>query len=292
MLIPQQKYHKPKSYSYILLKFDEQNNSQIVSQINFFYEIEAGMYNDENVYYFITKFLYKKVKTNNLGGSSDKKILSLVLKSHSIKSKEDTQICSFSDFENYRALLFSGKVYVIGDKMEKKNFVVDVNSCIKSKISDRSLYKKLPSCVTYAGKVVVSVGINKHGSDERSVVMYDRCGDKWSAFMADMTQGRNSHVSVAIKNKLYIIGGSLNSCEVFDSLSNTFVKIKSVQKDFFTNLLNAKFHLICENVVLFSANGLKLCKQDTEKDELKNDSDFSLSSPETNNLKEAIQLKQ
>ena len=144
MLVPQHKYLKSKIESYILLKFDEKNNSQVVSQIKPFYEIEAGMYNDENVYYFITKFVYKKVKTNNLGGSRDKRIFTLVLKSHSIESKEDTQICSFSDFENYRALLFAGKIYVIGDKIEK-NFVVDVNSCIKSKISDRSLYRKLPS---------------------------------------------------------------------------------------------------------------------------------------------------
>ena len=122
---------------------------------------------------------------------------------------------------------------------------------------------------------------------------YDSCEDKWSSFFADMTQGRHNHVSVAIKNKLYILGGSLNSSEVYDSTSKTFVKIKSIQINFFMNYINAKFHFTSgKKIVLFSANGLKLCELDTEKDELSNETNFSLTCPEANNLEKAIQLKQ
>ena len=41
-----------------------------------------------------------------------------------------------------------------------------------------------------------------------------------------MIHGRSCHETVPIRNKLYVFGGDVGNCEVFDSLSNKFSVFK------------------------------------------------------------------
>ena len=94
--------------------------------------------------------------------------------------------------------------------------------------------KQVASCAVFGGRVVVSGGYNDQML--RSVHAYDHLDDSWSV-MPNMIERRCRHNSVAVKNKLYAIGGSLSpNCEVFDSTSNKFV-LQSPWRDFLSILV-------------------------------------------------------
>ena len=44
--------------------------------------------------------------------------------------------------------------------------------------------------------------------------------------MPNMIEGRYKHKSVAVKNKLFVIGGLYRKCEVFDSTTEKFTLLK------------------------------------------------------------------
>ena len=45
-----------------------------------------------------------------------------------------------------------------------------------------------------------------------------------------MLSPRKNHTAVNIGNKMFVIGGSLNSCEVFDNVTRKFTSIKILPK--------------------------------------------------------------
>ena len=82
------------------------------------------------------------------------------------------------------------------------------------------------SCVVFEGRIVVSGGYNNYVGDLNTVEAYDHIDDSWIK-MPSLKIRRHSHKSVAIKNKLLVVGGFANSfVEVFDSCSNKFVLLK------------------------------------------------------------------
>ena len=54
-----------------------------------------------------------------------------------------------------------------------------------------------------------------------------------------MIKQRRSHELVAIKNKLFAIGGGENTCEVYDSCSKKFSLINSLKTNFKFNFENS-----------------------------------------------------
>ena len=81
------------------------------------------------------------------------------------------------------------------------------------------------ACSVFGGRVVVSGGRNSFGR-LKTVEAYDPVGDTWEN-IPNMVNERICHKSVAVKNKLFVIGGyDRNSCEVFDSTTNKFTLIK------------------------------------------------------------------
>ena len=59
----------------------------------------------------------------------------------------------------------------------------------------------------------------------------------WSS-MLSMTQGTLGHISVVVRNKLYVIGGRCvqKSLEVFDSFSNQFTDLKQSLQNMGVNI--------------------------------------------------------
>ena len=89
------------------------------------------------------------------------------------------------------------------------------------------------ACAVFEGKIVVSGGCNNNTKIRRtavarrrilkqvilnSVESYDYHENKWSYFPC-MLSKRANHTAVSIGNKLFMIGGSSNNSEVFDSVT-------------------------------------------------------------------------
>ena len=91
--------------------------------------------------------------------------------------------------------------------------------------------KAFAACAVFKGRVVVSGG--KHGLFRehilRTVVEYDHVSEKWSR-LPNMIKRRFGHSSVAINNKLFVVGSfrgnQSETCEVFDSTCKKFVFLK------------------------------------------------------------------
>ena len=77
--------------------------------------------------------------------------------------------------------------------------------------------------------------------DLTSVEAYDYHENKWSSFRS-MLKPRSNHTAVSIGNKIFIVGGFSNNCEVFNSVSRKFTRIKNLPK--WTNYLKAD-QIVC-----------------------------------------------
>ena len=95
--------------------------------------------------------------------------------------------------------------------------------CSFRNIAEMTTARNLPSSAVFEGKIVVSGGSNNGSLN--SVEAYDHIADAWTN-MPNMIEGRWSHCSVAIKNKLYVVGGYKATFEVYDSYSEKFSSIK------------------------------------------------------------------
>ena len=82
------------------------------------------------------------------------------------------------------------------------------------------------ACSVFEGRIVISGGTTYEAFATNTVQSYDHVSNTWSC-MPNMIEKRTLCQSVAMRNKLYIIGQQNNySCEVFDSVFNGFVLLK------------------------------------------------------------------
>ena len=102
---------------------------------------------------------------------------------------------------------------------------------------------------------------------KKSVEGYDASVDKWVT-MPNMLEGRVYHSSAAIGNKLYVFGGHETSkCEVLDTLTNMFTRIKSAFP--FNPRSNSVGPAITlgYKILLFNQFSLEMAVFDVEKEE-------------------------
>ena len=139
------------------------------------------------------------------------------------------------DFYDYRfrfsACSFMGNIYIVGGRDRNLS---PLSSCVKFDTKSRkwiemagmNLGRSDLACTVYDGKVVISGG---SGDDRfKSVEAYDHIADEWS-YLPNMIESRFCHKSVAMKNKLFVIGGySTEAGEVYDSISKNFVLLKPI----------------------------------------------------------------
>ena len=110
------------------------------------------------------------------------------------------------------------------------------------------------SCVVFEGKIVVSGGIYNNGR-LKTVEAYDHVANTWTN-MPNMINRRSSHKSVAIKNKLFIVGGNTTTCEVYDSNCGKFNLLKLV-KDSFTGYFDYPIKVLSVENKIFVFKELK-----------------------------------
>ena len=79
------------------------------------------------------------------------------------------------------------------------------------------------ACTVFEGRVVVSGGY-RNGASLNTVESYDHIADEWS-YMPNMIEAGYGHNLVAVRNKLFVMGGLKRSVEVYDSTFKSFVII-------------------------------------------------------------------
>ena len=121
------------------------------------------------------------------------------------------------------------------------------------------------SCSVFEGRIVVTGGYNNNYGLFNTVEAYDHIDDSWTK-MPNMNIRRHSHKSVAIRNRLFIIGDCFNQAiEVFDSCSNKFALLQHPpinMRNFYTAALTS----IGNKVVVFSNRDGSVLFYDVEKD--------------------------
>ena len=131
----------------------------------------------------------------------------------------------------YCVCAFMSKVFVIGG--HKKSTVT--NSCLQFDTRDYSWKevagmneaRKRLACAVFEERIVVSGGSDNNFRKFNSVESYDVAADKFTP-MPNMIGRRMGHNLVAVKNKLFVIGGNrFGNYEVFDSINNKFVLLQS-----------------------------------------------------------------
>ena len=105
----------------------------------------------------------------------------------------------------------------------------------------------------YEEKIIVSGGWNNNiDLNLKTVVAYDPLSNTWSS-MRNMIKDRCGHSSIAVKNKLFVLGSydgkGSESCEVFDSNCKNFVMIKRFPSTFKFNLSLAETFSIGNKLV-------------------------------------------
>ena len=148
------------------------------------------------------------------------------ISSYSIFTNEHSFLKKPPEYSISSAVAFMGKLFVLG--IHEKRFVYfkleNKDWYYTNKKSEKTTNS---SCTVFEGKIIVSGGFSSH-VDRKTVEAYDYFANEWSR-MPDMLEARNNHASVSIRNKLYMINGfNKKSCEVYDSFTNQFVRIKKV----------------------------------------------------------------
>ena len=149
---------------------------------------------------------------------------------------------------DYCVCSFMQKMFVIGGRGNSGRYhsscmFYDKQSNFWTSMAALMEGREKAACTVFEGKIVVSGGIVKTSRDPNrnpffrtqvitytnSVEAYDYHEDKWSSFPR-MLSARINHTAFSISNKMFMIGGSSNNSEVFDSVTRKFTFIKSLLK--------------------------------------------------------------
>ena len=173
----------------------------------------------------------------------------------------------FDDRISFCACGFLDKVYIVGGKLNN----VATATCI---LFDTKEYKwenavimnearLAAACTVFEGAVVVSGGYHD-GTYLRTVEAYDHIADEWS-YMPNMIEEGCYHKLVAIKNKLFAMGGWKKLVEVYDSTCKKFVIIRPT---ILGNCIpGAQAISLANKVVIFFCNRSSVLCYDVDTDE-------------------------
>ena len=135
----------------------------------------------------------------------------------------------YDDRNQFSCCSFTTKIVIIsGSDAEVPCVAFDTRDAKWREFSPLKERRFDAACAVFEGRIVVSGGWY-YDNDIKTVEAYDHVADAW-VFMPDMNEDRCHHKSVAIRNKLFVIGGGHWSrgltCEVFDSTCNKFAYLK------------------------------------------------------------------
>ena len=167
---------------------------------------------------------------------------------------------------------FMNKIYVLGD-FWCNNWVYDPRQNKWERIKSCTISRNGASCTVFQGQCLV-IGGRKNGcfgEELQSVESYDHYLKKWT-FLADVQVARYEAGVVTKRNKIFVIGGFLEStCEVYNSISQKFTYIAGLKLNIH-NCVNPI--IIGDCIVVYDEN--YIYKYDIEKNDwLKNEYESS-----------------
>ena len=187
-------------------------------------------------------------------------------------------VASFNiPMESFGVCVFMRKVYLIGGLVPYGGMLSCtkvLDSCLEFNSVNYKIQNIKPmnecryaaACTVFKGRVVVSGG---EGIDDttNAVEFYDHVADKWS-YMPNMVKRRAYHGLVAVKNKLFAIGGRENTCEVYDSCSKRFSLLNLPKKNFKFNFENTDGAISMGNkIVVFNRATTPVALYDLNKEQ-------------------------
>ena len=137
------------------------------------------------------------------------------------------------ELQCFCACTFMGKLYLIGTFFEEFAYnCVYVCDLAKPKLEwETSTFMNKSrcnaACSVFQGKIAVTGGWYCGGETLDSAEAFDHVAEEWT-FMPKMVCKRRGHGSVAIRNRLYLVGGwKQQSVEFYDSVAGTFTFVQN-----------------------------------------------------------------
>ena len=216
-------------------------------------------------------------------GSNHNNLNLMVVEKYSAETKTWSAVGDINHIHNnfMRLCVFMDKIFVVGglddesDTVTSEIFALDTN---KSKwircdeLARMKMGRANIACAVFQGRLVASGGFSGGRYDRQilnSVEAYDDASNSWSG-MPNMIAPRQHHDLVAMKNKLFVIGGEIKTCEVFDTCSNKFIDIKLPPKRFKFDLTNTAPDTavsLGSKIIIFGINSETVAFYDVDKDE-------------------------
>ena len=174
----------------------------------------------------------------------------------------------------YCVAAFMGNILVFGGRNDDYK---TLDSCVEfdpkrtawTELATMHDARTFAACAVFEGRVVTSGGSRYLGDSEhlKSVEAYDHAAKRWS-FMPDMIECRIYHSLVAVRNKLFAVGGYKSTCcEVFDSACKVFVQLKTHPEFFKLYTSKIKCASIGSRIVVFGEGAPTISCYDVGKDE-------------------------
>ena len=143
------------------------------------------------------------------------------------------------DRECFTACSFMDSIYIVGGYVRHST----TNTCVEFNtktlqwkvISNMNEVRTRLACSVFEGRVVVSGGLRGSifiNDLLNTVEAYDHVANTWFK-LPNMIKARYYHKSIAIKNKLFIVGQDVTkTCEVLNSNTNKFCLLNTPKKHF------------------------------------------------------------
>ena len=172
------------------------------------------------------------------------------------------------------ACAFMDKILVIGGLIKDTTasdccMQLDTKDYKWNQVSNLKEARGYAACSVFQGKIVICGGQSQQRIMTNTVQLYDHASDIWS-YMPNMIKERHTPESVAIRNKLYVIGGGVEpSCEVFDSVCNKFTLVKSAPTSLGLGYFNNPIEAISigSKIFVFCEYGDEMLSYDVNEDE-------------------------
>ena len=166
------------------------------------------------------------------GGNDNDRVIRSVEKYSTDSNTWENVTNMIDDRYHFSVCSLIDNVYIIGGRMDDVIDGHNIATCFEfntkslewNEISKMINPRKLSASSVFEGRIVVSGGWFNNRLN--TVEAYDHVRNTWEN-MPNMINVRYCHKSVAVKNKLFVVGGlSTSNCEVFDSTTNKFTVLK------------------------------------------------------------------
>ena len=261
--------HKIKSINLYKIRYCDQNKFNIIvcggrdvntgNIVSDVYSIEANNVGNVNFLpkmnearrYFASATINNEVYVFGGFGNNTNQVMSV--EKYSAKTNSWETIAEMCDDRMYFcACSFMENVYIIGGMRRNSCFEFNTKNRTWNEVASMNARRWSTSCAVFEGRIFVTGGIIDFQLDGINTVdAYDHVADKWS-HMPNMIKERVGHKSVAMKNKLFVVGGNKSTCEIFDSNCNKFVLLNSPQGSINEHLIRpAEVILIGSKLLVF-----------------------------------------